>query len=608
MTPEYEYLKALSDAYYNTDTPLVNDQQFDLLVAQYELKFGEPFTYLGTTHTKTKLPVFMSSLNKCKDEAAIAKVCAKFHGVSTVYSEKLDGVSLLLVATLSSPSCPLGWKAYTRGDGEFGADVSFLTTQLSLPASPGGGGVTIRGELVIAKSLGLGDNLRNIVSGVVNAKNPNKDILQHLQFVAYSTPTLPFSPSESFSYLTKLGFTIPLLVTSTKCDLAECNYHLTAFQTASKFCIDGLVVARDLYLPILTLDNPKHIVAFKRLGTTQESTVIKVIWQDSRYGTMHPRVQLSPVIIDGCTIAFASGVHAKYIVDNNIGPGTVLEIQRSGEVIPNILRVVSSTTAQLPVNVDYEWEGVNIKVREPQETQLIARLTHSLKILKAKGISEQTVQKLYKAGFTTELLLWRATAKDLLVIDGIKQKSAENIVEALQVSKGNLTLTTLLLLSACFSGFGESKVEKVVGLANLDLARYLTQTHLTEEQVTLLLAEISIVSLSSAFLAGCAAFRQNKDFMELLSTFGTGGAVSPTKAVGSARGTKGTVVFSGFRDKDLKVKSELNGFQVSESPVSKKTTCLVVQSLDSTSNKIEAAKLLGVPVYTKEEFFKKMII
>jgi DNA ligase (NAD+) len=604
MTPEYEYLKALSDAYYNTDTPLVNDQQFDLLVAQYELKFGEPFTYLGTpatsTHTKTKLPVFMGSLNKCKDEAAIARVCAKFHGVSTVYSEKLDGVSLLLVTS------PSGWKAYTRGDGEFGADVSFLTPQLSLPPLQEGKALIIRGELVIAKSVGLGDNLRNIVCGVVNAKNPNKDILQHLQFVAYSTPSLPLSPSESFSYLTKMGFTIPLNVTSSKCDLAECNYLLTSFQTGSKFCIDGLVVARDLYLPTLTLDNPKHIVAFKRLGNTQESTVIKVIWQDSRYGTMHPRVQLSPVIIDGCTIAFASGVHAKYIVDNNIGPGTVLEIQRSGEVIPNILRVVSSTIAQLPINVDYEWEGVNIKVKSPQETQLIARLTHSLKLLKAKGISEQTVQKLYKAGFTTELLLWQATAKDLMVIDGIKQKSAENIVEALQVSKGNLTLTTLLLMSACFSGFGESKIEKVVGLANLELARYLSHTHLTDEQVTLLLAEVSIVSLSSAFLAGCAAFRHNKDFMGLLSSLPV---TAPTFGAGTqGTNTSGTVVFSGFRDKDLKVKCELNGWNVSDNPVSKKTTCVVVQSLDSTSNKTEAAKLLGVPVYTKEEFFKKMII
>ena len=205
----------------------------------------------------------MSSLKKCKDEESLERFAnAEPKVTKYIFTEKLDGVSLLIHYTEK------GVKLYTRGDGEYGSDVTHLLKWIDIPKSidSNTSNNIIRGELVIPKKLvtTFGDNLRNIVSGVVNAKKPDTKILKECVFIAHNIPNNEQSPSECFKTLRKLKFKIPQIVVSYGYDLDECNKVLTKFEQSTEYFIDGAVVAKDVYQPIVNSDNPKHIIAFKR--------------------------------------------------------------------------------------------------------------------------------------------------------------------------------------------------------------------------------------------------------------------------------------------------------------------------------------------------------
>ena len=603
---DYQRLVTLSDQYYNTGTSGVSDAEFDSLVEKYQQNYGEEFVYLGKAHhQKTKLPVQMSSLKKCKDEESLERFAnAEPKVTKYIFTEKLDGVSLLIHYTEK------GVKLYTRGDGEYGSDVTHLLKWIDIPKSVDSNTSNniIRGELVIPKKLvtTFGDNLRNIVSGVVNAKKPDTKILKECVFIAHNIPNNDQSPSECFKTLRKLKFKIPQIVVSYGYDLDECNKVLTKFEQSTEYFIDGAVVAKDVYQPIVNSDNPKHIIAFKRGGLVRETTVVQVIWQDSRYGTVHPRVQIEPVEIDGCTISYCSGFHAQYIKENNIGIGTIVEVQRSGGVIPDITRVIKSTTAQFPPEGTYEWEGVHIKLKEQSSSQLIARLTYALKVLEAKGISEQTVEKLYNAGFTNEFLLWNMTKEEIMKIDGFKDKSAQNIIDTLKESRKNLSPLKALLMSACFNNFGEKKLQAIMTV--IDVSKYLNQNHLSDNQVSELCAKVKVKTMTENFISGCKEFKKSVVFMNLFQE--SLGNITPTVAQSSTSSEQKEVkkvVFTGFRpDKDLQAKMKEKGWEMGDN-VSKTTQLLVVKEMtEMSSTKAKTAQSFGIKIITKEQFMNQL--
>ena len=82
--------------------------------------------------------------------------------------------------------------------------------------------------------------------------------------------------------------------------------------------------------------------------------------------------------IGGTTIKYATAFNAKYVKDNNIGPGTVVAIVRSGDVIPYIVNIVKSTEAAMPKGIDYEWNDTNVDIIVEGDTQeqKIKQITH----------------------------------------------------------------------------------------------------------------------------------------------------------------------------------------------------------------------------------------
>ena len=106
-----------------------------------------------------------------------------------------------------------------------------------------------------------------------------------------------------------------------------------------------MIVSDDNLYPINTSGNPKHSIAFKMVLDDQiaESIVTDVIWTPSKDGYLKPTVIVDPVEIGGTIIERATAHNAKFIIENKIGPNTVIKLVRSGDVIPYIQKIVKST-------------------------------------------------------------------------------------------------------------------------------------------------------------------------------------------------------------------------------------------------------------------------
>jgi NAD-dependent DNA ligase len=201
-----EVLNEVSDSYYNSSTTSLSDSQFDTLVSIYEKQFNEEYVYLGSKGD-IKLPIYMPSLNKVKDNHALGLYKKRCESDSYVISDKIDGLSLLVVVKNGNV------KLYTRGDGEYGKDVTNIFNHIDIgKATILQSDHIVRGEIVMPlenfkKHSNLYSNPRNLVAGIVNSKEKNPYFLNSVKFIAYSYYTEKNLRTEDmFKLLKHMGY------------------------------------------------------------------------------------------------------------------------------------------------------------------------------------------------------------------------------------------------------------------------------------------------------------------------------------------------------------------------------------------------------------------
>ena len=192
----------------------------------------------------------------------------------------------------------------------------------------------------------------------------------------------------------------------------------------------------------------------------------------SKHGYLKPRVELEPIELGGTTIKYATAFNAKYIEDNNIGPGTIVTIVRSGDVIPYILNIVESTEAQMP-DMDYYWNDTEVDIiaegryrgAKSQTVKLI--FFHKLEI---KGISQKSVEKLVECGHETITKILKLSQDELVecgLPETYKKKEVKDIIKD---SIKNVKLDKLMAATPFFGrGLGERKLRLVLPLIGKDL-------------------------------------------------------------------------------------------------------------------------------------------
>ena len=504
---------------------------------------------------------------------------------------------------------------FTRGNGIHGYDISHLT-HFVLPEklfkTKMAVGTAVRGELIIPRSAfkTIEDkyaNGRNAVAGLVNSKRYSVTIADLTQFVAYSIYHPPMKCSEQMKQLTKFGFHTVFHRNVKRLTNKSLSQLLIKRRTEGEYEIDGIVVSNDQKYPI-SGGNPRHSFAFKAVLTDQmaETKVTSVNWAISMDGRLVPTVTVEPVHLVGVTIENATAHNAKYVVDHVLGPGAVIKLIRSKDVIPYILEVLSPAPNKKPSLPEYKFRwsksNVDLFLADPEKFQevTVKRIAHFFRTMEIKHISEETIKKLVDHGYDRvdkTLKGIRDQDPEILAIDKVGERMLIRIW-------GEVT--------KCFTGAylyqvmaGSKMFGRGMGVGRLKLITQRYPDIMTDKSKRRGLLE-KIMKIDGFDLITATLFVDNLDkyrlFHKQLGKVVDLSQLKNFQSTGSQRFQGHKIVFTGFRDKDLKEYLETNGGKVSGS-VSSKTTILVYT--DPSSSKYKKAKDLKAHCYSYHDFLEK---
>jgi NAD-dependent DNA ligase len=616
------FLIKAEDAFFNNDNNLIKDDIYDVIKDYIKTKYPKDkyFKRIGAdVKNKVLLPYYMGSQNKIKDsEAELTKYKAKYRG-SYMVSDKLDGVSCLIIYENDII------KIYTRGNGTEGQDITHLLEYVDSIPKLKGIDIAVRGELIISKSnwdiLGVmgkqGANPRNTLSGAINSDILNKDILSKVDFVAYSliNPKM----NNGFPMLLEKNFKVVYNKIVDTFDLTTLSNILQERRAIGEYVIDGIVVSDiSKYYEIVKDKNPEHSFAFKSIHTLEQAEVIvsKVEWNVSKDMYMKPIVMFNEIELDNVKIKQATGFNGAYIEKNVIGPGSRIIIIRSGNVIPHIQSVITPSAngkPSMPV-VDYKWNDTRVDIMmvnksgDKNRDYDIKNLVYFMKTASIENMGPGNISKIYDAGFDDIKKIVNITKADLLKVNGFKEKTAENIINAVAVIK---KIDCLILMDASNimgRGFSYKKI-KLITDAYPSILLHDKKSRATTSKINagdLMKVEGIAETSAKLFLNNLPKFY---DFYDNLGIKCKGDTKTPAvvaTAVAAAIATSinpnisgKSFVFTGFRDKDLEAYIiRMGGFI--KTSISKNTDYLVVADLNENSTKVDKARSIGVPIILRD--------
>jgi NAD-dependent DNA ligase len=497
-------------------------------------------------------------------------------------------------------------KLYTRGNGIVGQDVSHLIPYLNLPVKKG---VVVRGEFILPKKVfsekyaGEFANARNLVAGIVNRIHVDEKA-KELHFVTYETIQPELKPSEQMAFLKKEGF--ETIVNKVESDITNesLSEMLVTLREGYEYEIDGVIVTNDAKYA-RQHGNPEHAFAFKMVLSDKisEAKVVDDIWTPSKDGYLKPRVRIEPIQLGGVTIEYATGFNGAFIHQHKIGIGALIEIIRSGDVIPHIRSVTVPAEEPKMPHVPYKWTESHVDViledASSDETVREKNILGFFRGIEVVGLSNATISKLVSAGFDSVSAILKMEKADFLKVDGIQEKTASKLYEGIKEQIAKAPLVSIMSASNLFGrGFSDKKIEIIIET----YPTILVETSTDKEKVDKI-AQIKGMSEKTATefvskILGFTSFLEECGLSEKIVT----GQESSAPIDNTHPLYKKSIVMTGFRDKAILDLMKTVGASLGSS-VSKNTTVVLVKNKDAldTGKALEAVKL-GVPIMTPEEF------
>ena len=600
-------LKMANDAYYNKSGQLLTDSEYDIIRDYMERTYpkNEVLTQVGAPVEKSKvlLPYNMPSMDKIKpDTNALAAWMVKYPGPYTI-SCKLDGVSGMYSTEGDAP------KLYTRGNGTVGQDISHLLPKLNLSTEPG---YVVRGEFIIPKTVFLEKyketfaNARNLVSGIINSKKIDKKV-NDLHFVAYEIIHPQMKPSEQMQKLAELNHELVYNINQDTLSNEQLSQYLLDWRSNYEYEIDGIIVADD-HIHARTTSNPEHAFAFKMVISDQiaEAKVVDVIWTPSKSGYLKPRVRIEPIQLSGVTIEYATGFNGKFIEDNKIGVGAIIQIIRSGDVIPHIKSVSLPAEHTKMPSVPYHWTDTHIDVvldnETEDETVLEKNITAFFTGISVDGLSSGNVRRIMNAGYKSVPVIIKMSKDDFAKVEGFKQKMVDKVYDSLHNKLEKATLVEIMAASNLFGrGIGIRKITPIM----TTFPNILTSTETDNEKIDMLKTVSGIGSENAnSFVANISRFMQFMEDAELMYKIN---AAPPTeeKVADESHPLFGKhVVMTKIRDQEIIEYLERVG-GVLDNAIGKKTNILITKSMEDVSTKTKYAVEHNIPIMTPETFRMK---
>ncbi len=558
---------------------------------------------------------------------------------------KIDGLKVIL-----EYKDGILMRAATRGDGRIGEDVTAnVRTVESIPLKlEESVNIIVEGEMYITKSQfeqinkinkkngkDIYANPRNLAAGTLRQLDPQIVAERKLSAFIYdlaessenkSIPKIA-TQTDELEYLHKLGFSVNKHFIHAK-NMRDVIKFWEKWQKKSQkedYWIDGIVVKVnecDLQEKLgYTGKAPRFAIAFK-FPAEQVTTVVEdITLQIGRTGVLTPVAHLRPVLVAGSTVSRATLHNEDEIKRLDIRIGDTVVIQKSGDVIPDIVEVLKEMRQPTTAKSSKAWrwpKTVNICGGEGKIERVpsaaawrcvnknsFAQLTRKLEYFVSKkcfnidGCGKSVIDKLVRAGFVSEFDdLFTLKKGDLLELEGFAELSAENLLKAIGRAK-NVTLARLIT-ALSIEHVGEETAHVLA--ENFTLLSLMNSSEEDLEQIDGI-GKIVAKSIYSWF--------KNKDNIAMLERLLK--HIKIQKTINHQLKTKnfsgksfiltGTLTKMG-RD-DAKSKIREHGGKVVSS-VSKNTDYVVVGA--NHGSKYDKARMLGVKVLNEEEFAKLLFI
>ena len=634
-----ELLKRWAKAYYVDDAPLASDEEYDELyheVLAYEME--NPLHVDPNSPTQRVGGIVLESFEKASHKARMWSMedvfnegeldtwierIKKTKECFTFYCEpKFDGASLNLIYEDGYLK-----QAITRGDGSVGEDVTQnVRTITSIPLEIAYKElIEIRGEVVIRKNDFEQINeqrLKNNEPLFANPRNASAGSLRQLDTSITAKRRLVFYPwgigentlkytmlSDKMAFVYSLGFLQPpkIVITQSVESIHALYAELIAKRDEIEMMMDGMVVKIDdisLQEELgYTVKYPRWMVAFKFPAIEKVTRIRDITLQVGRSGVVTPVAEVEAVNIEGVVVERATLHNFDEIERKDIRIGDSVIIIRSGDVIPKIIKVLearrngSEISIARPLNCpvcgsELLDEGALIKCQNLScDARVVNSIIHfaSKKCLNIDGLGDKIVEQLFAQKLVLHVSdLYRLSVEDLLGLEGFKAKKAQNIIEAIEQSKG-------VSLERFINALG---IEHIGEVAAKKIAKNFGAIWLDVSYEALLSVEGFGEEMAQSLLE---FIRVNKDkIASLMSVIEP--KVAEKQAIVMTAFTGTTVVLTGSMSQprdEIKEKLEAMGAKVSSS-VSKKTDFVIYG--EDAGSKLSKAKELGVNVINEDEF------
>ncbi|MFD2552129.1 NAD-dependent DNA ligase LigA [Bizionia sediminis] len=652
-----EELRQHNYAYYVMDNPTISDFEFDAKLKQLqalESKHPEffnptsPTNRVGGEITKNFETVVhehrMYSLDNSYSKEDLldweTRLKKAIDGPIEYTCElKYDGASISITYLNGKLH-----KAVTRGDGFQGDDVTAnVKTIKSVPLQLRGNypeKFDIRGEIVLPfdgfiklneARVAQGEepyrNPRNTASGTLKlqdsaevAKRPLECLLYNLTGQNLNIQT----QMESLNKAREWGFKVPEIAKKAS-NIAQVLDFIAYWDTHRHqlpYETDGVVIKVNSLQHQeelgYTAKAPRWAIAYKFKAEQVATRLNKITYQVGRTGAITPVANLQPVELAGTTVKRASLHNADQIEKLDIREGDVVFVEKGGEIIPKIIAVDVTQRPQNSKPTVYATHCPECQtplVRKESEAQhycpndtgcnpqIIGRIQHfiSRKAMDIEGLGGETVALLVNAGLISNYSdLYELTIADVLPLERMAQKSAENLINGIEASKHIPFERVLFALGIRY--VGETVAKK---LAN----HFKSITALKKASVEELMAVDEIGNRIAESVTSFFAEDINNNIVERLSTFGVQMEISAEKRANQTNVLAGqSFVVSGVFYKvtrnELKTLIENNGGKVASS-ISSKTNFVVAGDKMGPSKK-EKAQQLQVPILTEDDFLKML--
>lgn len=640
--------------YYVLDNPIISDFEFDQMLKQLQAleaahpEFDDPNSpsrRVGGDVTKNfntvvhehRMYSLDNSYSKQDLEDWEVRVKKQVDGAISYTCElKYDGASISLTYENGELK-----QALTRGDGFQGDDVTTnIKTIKSVPLKLTGDyppKFDIRGEIVLpwdgfhkmneareAEGLELYRNPRNTASGSLKLQDSAEVAKRPLDCLLYNITGNNLGITSQIESLEKArawGFKVPdaaQLAHNIDEVLAFINHWDTARHDLP-YETDGVVVKVNSLQQQeelgYTAKAPRWAMAYKFKAEQVPTRLREITYQVGRTGAITPVANLAPVELAGTTVKRASLHNADQIAKLDIREGDEVFVEKGGEIIPKIIAVDLTKRPVNSVPTSYITECPECAtplVRTegeaqhycPNETgcppQIIGRIQHyiSRKALDIEGLGGETVALLVKEELISNYAdLYVLSVAQLLPLERMAQKSAENLVQGVKASTG-------IPFERVLFGLGIRYVGETVAKKLAKHYKTIDAIAMASEEDLVAVDEIGIKIAESvvAFFAKA----ENKELIERLKSYGVQLEISAEKLADQSDVLQGkTFVVSGVFEmprNDLKKLIEDNGGKVSSS-ISSKTSFLVAGDKMGPSKLAKAAGL-GITMISEQEFLK----